>query len=137
VALVYSTTVFPAWYARGLIGDWHGRTFFIVLLAAAIVSVTARLHLWFTSRFYPAELDWVHQRSSRWILVADWVFAVTLAAGGILIRDVQSPLTIVLPSIAIGVIVAAVLIEPVTTRDAFKKSGVGEVEKWKGGKVEK
>jgi hypothetical protein len=69
--------------------------------------------------------------------VADWVFAVTLAAGGILIRDVQSPLTIVLPSIAIGVIVAAVLIEPVTTRDAFKKSGVGEVEKWKGGKVEK
>ena len=124
VALVYAATMFPAWYARGLIGDWHGRTFFIVLLAAAIVSVTARLHLWFTSRFYPTELEWVYQRSRRWILVADWVFALTLAAGGILIRDVQSPLTIVLPSIAIGAVVAFVLIEPVTTRDAFRKSGL-------------
>jgi predicted Ser/Thr protein kinase len=124
VALVYSATMFPAWYARGLIGDWQGRAFFIVLLGTAIVSVTARLHLWFTSRFYPAELEWVHERSSRWIRAADWMFAVTLAAGGILIRDVHSPLTIVLPSIAIGAIVASVLIEPVTTRDAFKKSGL-------------
>jgi predicted Ser/Thr protein kinase len=124
VALVYAATMFPAWYARGLIGDWQGRTFFIVLLATVIVSVTARLHLWFTSRFYPAELEWVYQRSSRWIRAADWMFAVTLAAGGILIRDVQSPLTIVLPSVAIGAVVAAVLIEPVTTRDAFRKSGL-------------
>jgi serine/threonine protein kinase len=134
VALVYSATMFPAWYARGLIGDWQGRTFFIVLLGTAIVSVTARLHLWFTSRFYPAELEWVYQRSSRWIRGADWMFAVTLAAGGILIRDVHSPLTIVLPSIAIGAIVASVLIEPVTTRDAFRKSGL--LASGSSGKVE-
>jgi predicted Ser/Thr protein kinase len=124
-ALIYAATVVPAWFARGLIGGWQGRTFFIVVLASAIVSVTARLHLWFTSRFYATELEWVHRRSIRWIRFADWVFAIALAAGGILIRDEHSPLSIVLPAVAIGAVVAFVLIEPVTTRDAFRRSGVG------------
>ena len=123
-ALVYSAMVVPAWYARGLIGGWQGRTFFIALVATVVVATTARLHLWFTSRFYPGELEWVHQRSSRWIRTADWLFAVTLIAGGILIGDEQSPLAIVLPSVAIGAVVAFLLIEPVTTRDAFKRSGI-------------
>jgi serine/threonine protein kinase len=122
--LVYSVVVVPAWYARGQIGGWQGRTFFIALVATVVVATTARLHLWFTSRFYPGELEWVHQRSSRWIRVADWLFAATLIAGGVLIGDEHSPLAIILPSIAVGAVVAFLLIEPVTTRDAFKRSGI-------------
>jgi hypothetical protein len=116
--------MFPAWYARGQIGDWQGRAFFIALLATVVVATTARLHLWFTSRFYPSELAWVHQRSSRWIRAADWLFAATLIVGSLLIGDERSPLAIVLPSVAVGSIVAFLLIEPVTTRDAFKRSGI-------------
>ena len=123
-AVVYSVMVIPAWYARGQIGGWQGRAFFIGLLAAVVVATTARLHLWFTSRFYPSELDWVHRRSSRWIRVADWAFVATLALGGMLIDDDGSPLAIVLPSVAVGAVVAFLLIEPVTTRDAFKRSGI-------------
>ena len=123
-ALVYSAMVAPAWYARGHIGGWQGRTFFIALVATVVVATTARLHLWFTSHFYPGELEWVHQRSSRWIRIADWLFAATLIAGGILIGDEHSPLAIVLPSVAVGAVVAFLLIEPVTTRDAFKRSGI-------------
>jgi predicted Ser/Thr protein kinase len=123
-ALVYSAMVIPAWYARGQIGAWQGRAFFIALVSAVVVATAARLHLWFTSRFYPGELDWVHRRSSRWIRVADWLFAATLVIGGVLIGDERSPLTIVLPSVAVGVVVAFLLIEPVTTRDAFKRSGI-------------
>jgi len=123
-AVVYSATVFPAWYARGQIGGWQGRTFFIALLATVVVAAAARLHLWFTSRFYPSELAWVHRRSSRWIRVADWAFAATLALGGVLIGDEGSALAIVLPLVAIGAVVAFLLIEPVTTRDAFKRSGI-------------
>ena len=37
-----------------------------------------------------------------------------------LIGDDGSPLAIVLPSVAVGAVVAFLLIEPVTTRDAFK-----------------
>jgi len=123
-AIVYAAMGVPGWYARGHIGGWQGRAFFIVLLGTIIVATTARLHLWFTSRFYPGELAWVHRRSSLWIRIADWVFALTLAVGGILIRDERSPLTMVLPSVAIGAVVAFLLIEPVTTRDAFRRSGI-------------
>jgi predicted Ser/Thr protein kinase len=126
--LVYSAVIVPAWYARGQIGGWQGRLFFIALVATVVVTTTARLHLWFTSRFYPGELEWVHRRSRSWIRTGDWLFAAALVAGGLLIGDEHSPLAIILPSIAVGAIVAFLLIEPVTTRDAFKRSGI-ETEK--------
>jgi hypothetical protein len=124
VALIYWLMTIPGWYARGQIGGWQGRAFFIVLLATIVVAANARLHLWFTSRFYPGELEWVHKRSSRWIRIADWAFAATLAIGAVLIADERSPWTIVLPSVAVGAVVGFLLIEPVTTRDAFKRSGI-------------
>jgi hypothetical protein len=123
-AVVYSAMIVPAWYARGQIGGWQGRAFFIALVATAVVTVTARLHLWFTSRFYPGELEWVHRQSSRWIRAGDWLFAATLVLGGILIGDERSPLAIILPGVAVGAVAAFLLIEPVTTRDAFKRSGI-------------
>ena len=120
-ALVYWVMVIPAWYAREHIGGAWGRAFFITLLAAVIVAANLRLHLWFTSRFYESELTWVHDRSGRWIRVADWVFAAALIAGGVLISE-RSALSIVLPSVGIGVVVAFLLIEPVTARAAFGNS---------------
>jgi hypothetical protein len=122
VALIYWVMVIPAWYARGHISGIWGRVFFITMLAAVIVAATLRLHLWFTSRFYENELTWVHDRSGRWIRVADWVFAAALVAGGLLIPDGGSPLAIVLPSVAIGAVVAFLLIEPVTARAAFNRT---------------
>jgi protein kinase-like protein len=121
-ALIYWLMVIPAWYARGHIGGVWGRAFFITMLAAVIVAANLRLHLWFTSRFYESELTAVHDRSGRWIRVADWVFAAALVAGGLLISDERSPLTIVLPSVAVGAVVAFMLIEPVTARAAFGQS---------------
>jgi len=119
VALVYWLMVIPAWYARGHIGNPVGRMFFIVTLAGVIVSTVLRLHLWFTSRFYEAELSWVHGRSGRWIRVGDWVFAAALVGGGLLIGDERSPLTFLLPAVAVGTVVAFLFIEPVTARAAF------------------
>jgi serine/threonine protein kinase len=118
-ALIYWLMVIPAWYARGHIGGTVGRAFFITLLASVIVAANLRLHLWFTSRFYESELTSVHDRSGRWIRAADWVFAATLIAGALLISDERSPLTVLLPSVAIGAVVAFMLIEPVTARAAF------------------
>jgi serine/threonine protein kinase len=121
-ALIYWMMIIPAWYARGLIGGTWGRVFFITTLASVIVAANLRLHLWFTSRFYESELTSVHNQSSRWIRVADWVFAAALLAGGFLISDEGSPLAIVLPSVAVGAVVAFLLIEPVTARAAFARS---------------
>jgi anaerobic C4-dicarboxylate transporter len=113
--------IIPAWYARGLIGGPWGRVFFITTLASVIVAANLRLHLWFTSRFYEDELISVHNRSGRWIRIADWVFAAALVGGALLVRDEGSPLTILLPSVAIGAVVAFLLIEPVTARAAFHR----------------
>ena len=124
-ALIYWLMVIPAWYARGHIGGTVGRAFFITLLASVIVAANLRLHLWFTSRFYESELTAVHDRSSRWVRIADWVFAATLILGGLLISDERSPLTILLPSVAVGAVVAFLLIEPVTARAAFGRAEAG------------
>jgi predicted Ser/Thr protein kinase len=121
-ALTYWLMVIPAWNARGLIGGAAGRAVFLVTLAAVIVAANLRLHLWFTSRFYPGELKWLRARVSRWIKGADWVFALSLVIGALLLGDEESPLAILLLAFGIGAAVAFLVIEPATTRAAFRSS---------------
>ena len=120
-AVAYSLAVIPAWTARGLIGGATGRTFFIVTLAAVIVSAGVRLHLWFTSRSYPGELPWVQRGVRRLLRGADWTFALALTAASLIVGD-EGALAVVLLSIGIGAAVAFLVIEPATTRAAFRSS---------------
>jgi hypothetical protein len=119
-ALTYWLMVIPVWTARGLIGGAAGRAVFVATLAAVIVAANLRLHLWFTSRFYPGELKWLRARVSRWIHLADWVFALSLIVGALLIGDEGSPIAILLLAFGIGAAVAFLVIEPATTRAAFR-----------------
>jgi hypothetical protein len=64
VSIVYAVMVWPTWLARNVIGGQEGNAVFVTVLAAAIVAVTLRLHLWFTSRFYSAELGWARSRAT-------------------------------------------------------------------------
>ena len=119
-ALIYWLMAIPAWSARGLIGGATGRTVFFVTLAAIIVSANLRLHLWFTSRFYPGELRWVRRRTARWVTVADWVFCLALVAAGLLVGDTGGELATVLISVGVGTAVVFLVVEPVTERAAFR-----------------
>ena len=121
-ALTYWLMVIAAWNARGLIGGLTGRVVFIATLAAVIVAANLRLHLWFTSRFYPAELKWLRGRVARWIHLADWLFVGSLAIGALLVGDERSPLAILLLGFSIGAAIAFLVIEPATTRAAFRTS---------------
>jgi predicted Ser/Thr protein kinase len=118
-SVVYWVTLWPAWLGRVAIGGPLGRTFFIAILAGVVVSACLRLHLWFTSRLYPAQLSWVRRRSATWIALGDAVFAVSLVSGGLLIRQENSSIGIVLMSIGLGSAVAFLVIEAATTRAAF------------------
>jgi hypothetical protein len=122
-AVVYWVALWPAWLARVAIGGPLGRTFFIVIVAAVVVSACLRLHLWFTSRFYQAQLSWVRRRSATWIAAGDAVFAVGLVSGGLLIREEDSSIGIVIVSIGLGAAVAFLVIEAATTRAAFNNAG--------------
>jgi hypothetical protein len=120
VAVVYGVMVWPTWMARGVIGGQQGNAVFVAVLAAAVVAVTLRLHLWFTSRFYPAELRWARGRAMGWVLASDALFATALVVGGVLVADTQPGLAVL--EIAVGIAAASsfALVEPATTRAAFR-----------------
>ena len=122
-ALVYGIMAIPVWRAREIIGGVSGRAIFLVTLAAIIVSANLRLHLWFTSRFYPAQLRWVRRRNSRWVNAADWVFSLALVAAGLLVGDDTAPLAVLLIAFGIGAAVVFLVVEPVTERAAFTQPG--------------
>ena len=84
-----------------------------------IVSANVRLHLWFTSRFYPGELQWVRARTHRWVTAADWVFSLALVVAGLLVGDERAALATLLISFGIGTAVVFLVVEPVTERAAF------------------
>jgi hypothetical protein len=118
-ALIYWLMTIPAWSARQVIGGAAGRTVFFVTLAAVIVSANLRLHLWFTSRFYPGELRWVRPRTARWVNAADWIFCLALAAAGLVVGDDRPELATLLISVGVGAAVVFLVVEPVTERAAF------------------
>jgi predicted Ser/Thr protein kinase len=120
VAVIYAVMVWPTWIARGVIGGQQGNAVFVAVLAAAVVAVTLRLHLWFTSRFYPAELGWARGRAMGWVLASDALFATALVVGGVLVADPQPGLAVL--EIAVGIAAASsfALVEPATTRAAFR-----------------
>jgi len=120
VALVYAVMVWPTWIARGVIGGQEGNAVFVAVLAAAILAVTLRLHLWFTSRFYPAELGWARARAMGWVLASDALFATALVVAGVLINDTQPGLAVLEIAVGIAAASAFALVEPATTRAAFR-----------------
>ena len=121
-AAVYWVMTWPAWTGREIVGGQLGRGLFIATLIAVIVAANLRLHLWFTSRFYPAELRWARRRVAAWIRAADWLFVASLAAMGILIGEDRSPVAVVLIAVAVGASIAFLIIERATARAAFRSS---------------
>ena len=122
-ALVYWLMTIPEWIARGVIGGWPGRALFITTLVSVIIAANIRFHLWFTSRFYPAELRWARRRTHRWVRAADWGFVASLAVSGLLVGDDNPAVAILLISVSIGATLAFLIMERVTTRAAFRSAG--------------
>jgi hypothetical protein len=121
-AFVYSVMVWPAWNAREIIGGRLGGALFFAILIAVIVATILRLHLWFTSRFYPSELRWTRRRTAMWIRAADWLFAGALGISGIVVGEDRSPVAIILVAVAVGAAIAFLIIERATARAAFRNS---------------
>jgi serine/threonine-protein kinase len=122
IAALYWLMTWPAWKGRQIVGGPLGRALFIATLIAVIVAANLRLHLWFTSRFYPAELRWARRRVGLWIRLADWLFVASLAATGIIVGEDRSPVAIVLLAVAVGAAIAFLVIERATARAAFRTS---------------
>ena len=109
------------WRVKQWIGGVEGSLYFFPTLIAVGVAANLRLHLWFTSRFYAAELPDQRRKVFRWVRWADWLFVTMLAVSAIRIHTMHAIIATLLMAVAIGSLVAFSLIEPTTTKAAFDR----------------
>jgi serine/threonine-protein kinase len=121
VAVVDFASLVPMWSVRAWIGGTAGALLFYLTLVAAIVAGTMRLHLWFTSRFYMGELAAQRARLGPWIRLAEAGFVLLLLAAGAAMAGTRAGTATLLVSIAVGSVIGFTVIEPATTRAAFRK----------------
>jgi predicted Ser/Thr protein kinase len=119
-ATIYWGMVWPAWHVHRSIGR-AGLFFFFAMLAAVVVSANLRIHLWFSARVYPQDLAQQRADTYRWIRAADCAFVALLVAGGLLLPEDRAGWAALLISVGIGSAVAFLIIEPATTRAAFRR----------------
>ena len=117
--VVYAAMMAPAWSARGVVGGRPGQLLFAVALAGTVLSAVLRLHRLFTSRWYPAELAHVRERTNRTVHVADGLITAAFIGGGVLVTDTSEALSVLLFAMGLGIGVAFLAIEPATARAAF------------------
>ncbi len=115
----YYGMLYPMWRVKQWIGGIEGSLLFFPALIAVMVAANLRLHLWFTSKFYRSELPDQRHRVSRWIRWADYLFVFILAVSAIRIHTEHAIIATLLMAVAIGALVAFLLIEPTTARAAL------------------
>lgn len=119
VSVLYGLTLYPLWLARGSIPGGWGLATFVTAVGIVGVAANLRLHLWFTSQVYPAELAEQRRRSSAWTRLADAAFAGLLLAVGTALAPGHGLWAALFITMAISSAVIARVMEPATTRAAF------------------
>ena len=121
VSAWYVGMLYPLWLVRGSAPDGLGVPGFIVSVIVAGVTANLRLHLWFTSRFYPGELVAQRRRALFWTRTADAAMAIVLLAAGLVTIDERGTAAAGLVAAAITVVMVSRVVEPATTRAAFPR----------------
>ena len=117
---VYYAMLYPMWQVREWAPPPWGTAVFFAALAAVLVAANLRFHLSFTERFTPAQLDLLRAQSAVWIRAADWLFVVLLLAATALIAETRPAWASLTAAVGIVSAVAFLVIEPTTTRAAFR-----------------
>ena len=119
VGLGYYVMLYPLWQVRGWTPGILGLLLFFSALMAVGVAGNLRLHLWFTSRFYPAELAAQRARVARWIRWSDAIVALLLSGSAAVIARSHTDTATLLVAVAVASVVGFLIVEPATARAAF------------------
>ncbi|MBM3778726.1 MAG: serine/threonine protein kinase [Acidimicrobiia bacterium] len=122
VSGVYVLALLPLWVERQWVPLGGGMPAGLAALALTVVAVSVRLHLWFSTRVYPAETRAQRRRARAWLRTCDLGLASILAAVALSIGGVRPYPALLLVAVAAGVSVANLLIEPSTERAAFDRT---------------
>jgi len=124
VSAVYVLMMYAAWRARAWLPPLAGMLFFFSVLACASAATSLRLHLWFTARFYPAQLTMQRASALPWTRSCDTVFAISLLMAALGIGATHLEVATLFVTVSVATAVASFVIEPATARAAFRgKSG--------------
>jgi predicted Ser/Thr protein kinase len=92
---------------------------FIALGTAATIGGVFRGHLVFTERMNRAHLTAERRRAARATTVVDLIVALLLVVDGVLVVRFRALPSVFTISLAVGIALAALILEPATTRAAF------------------
>lgn len=120
VAVLTIAAVIVIGFKHSWFGSW-GAAAFVVVLVAATISVTLRLHLWFTSIVHPALLRELRQRSLRGALAAEGVLIAVIAAGCTVLVTTHLITAVYLIVTALLLLLSLLVIEPARARASFER----------------
>jgi hypothetical protein len=118
--LVYLLMLYPAWRAREWLPQPWAMVFLWSILASVAAAITLRMHLLFTSRFFPREISTQLVRSLRWTRLSDAGFSASLTVTALGIGRAHPEIATLFISASTAAAIAAFMIEPTTTRAAFR-----------------
>lgn len=133
VGFAYYAMLLPLWLVKERLEDvggatwgatWAAALFFAALVPIGVAGIL-RIHLWFTSRYYPGELARQRRRAAVWIHTADTLFVLILLAAAYLAAGPAALLATILVGFGVGFLLSFTMIEPTTRRAAFPDEDKG------------
>jgi aminoglycoside phosphotransferase (APT) family kinase protein len=121
IALYIAASV-VAWQIKDRIEMPATVALFIALGAVATIGGVLRGHLVFTEYVNPAGLARERARASRAAGLVDLLFAALLMIDGVIVARVSALQAVFTISLAVGIALAALVLEPATTRATFDRS---------------
>ena len=121
VSTIYALMMYPTWRVRSWLEQPFGMVFLFAVLACAAAATSLRLHLWFTARFCPSELPAQRARALPWTRWCDAGFVASLVVAAIAIGKSHPEVATLLITVSIAIAVTSFMIEPTTTRAAFRE----------------
>ena len=119
ISMMYVLLMYPAWRVRSWLPPPWGTVFLLGTLGCAAAATTLRLHLWFTSRFYPAELTTERRLVRVWIRCSDAGLTLSLLIAVFGIATEHQAIAMLFITVAVATALASFVIEPATTRAVF------------------
>ena len=119
VAVLYIVAAVLAWQIKEWVETPLTVALFIVLGGVATVGAVLRGHLVFTDQMNRAHLTVERRRTRRAIVLIDFVLAAMLMLDAIATGGIRALPAVFALSLAVGVSLASVVLEPATTRAAF------------------
>jgi predicted Ser/Thr protein kinase len=116
---VYVAASAVAWAIKESFGGAASLWIFVIIGCGSAVAGIVRAHLLFTVRMNPSRLPSERRRAARVTMIADLLTATALFADALLFTPVHPLSAILTMALAAGIALAALLIEPATTRAAF------------------